>query len=145
MFTWYFVDGVLILKFSVSPGLTLIWVAKPWIVSSPSSSTCHSAGGTPSLEFSQTIGLVTGAAQGPVSAAVAGAVPPPIRVKRMNAAQSAATNARATRYAWRCSLEAVITTDNATRPVQTCAAGRRCRMKKGLVRGAAGAAEGPDE
>src|ERR1700760_1961219 len=126
MFTWYFVDGVLILKFSVSPGLTLIWVAKPWIVSSPSSSTCHSAGGTPSLEFSQTIGLVIGAAQGPVTAADAGAPPPVTGGRRINAATRTAPNAEATKWTRRYSLGAVITLNNVSSTGRTCAVARKC-------------------
>src|ERR1700679_3536992 len=109
MLMWYFVDGVLILKLSVWPTLTLIWVAKPWIVSSPIPSTCQSSGLRPGFEFSQATGLVTGASQGPVSAAAAGAAPPPACVKRMNAATRAATNAGATKWTRRYSLEAVIT------------------------------------
>ena len=35
MSRWYAVDGVLILKVTVWPALTLIDVAKPWIAGSP--------------------------------------------------------------------------------------------------------------
>src|SRR5580692_62812 len=95
MLMWYFVDGVWILKFSVSPTLTLIEVAKPWIDSSPMPLICHWFGGTPGFEFSQTIGLVTGTAHGPVSAAAASGAPPPAVVKKRNATARVTTNSGA--------------------------------------------------
>src|ERR1700757_4602409 len=57
MSMWYFVDGVLILKFSVWPTFTLIDVAKPWIVESPAPLICQSVGASPGSWFSQTIGF----------------------------------------------------------------------------------------
>src|SRR5690349_13116779 len=64
MSMWYFVDGVLILNDSVCPTLTLIDVAKPWIVASPAPLTCQSLAGSPGCVFSQAITLVTGGPQG---------------------------------------------------------------------------------
>ena len=65
---WYEVAGVLILKDSVWPGVTLICVAKPWIKGSPAPFTCQSLGGSPGSVFSQAITLVTGGPHGPVCA-----------------------------------------------------------------------------
>jgi hypothetical protein len=65
---WYELDGVLILKLSVSPAFTLIDVAKPWIVESPDPLTCQSASGSPCCAFSQAITLVTGGPHGPAAA-----------------------------------------------------------------------------
>src|ERR1700743_1889765 len=131
----YLVAVVLILNCSVSPGLTLIAVAKPWMLSSPIPSISQFAAGSPSFEFSQTIGFTTGSAQGPVSAATAGAAPAPAWIKRMNAAKSTATNAEAAplkaRREWVCS---VITPINAWRRGGTFVRGREKRRKKGLVR-----------
>src|SRR5215472_13456845 len=67
MSMWYEVAGVLILKDSVWPAVTLIDVAKPWIEGSPSPLTCQSLGGSPGSEFSQAITLVTGGAPGPAA------------------------------------------------------------------------------
>ena len=58
----------LILKLIVSPVLTLICVAKPWIVESPAPATSQSDVGVPGLVFSHATGLVTGVAQGSVAA-----------------------------------------------------------------------------
>src|SRR5258708_27460675 len=69
MSMWYLVDGVLILKFMVCPGVTLICVAKPWIVESPAPLTCQSPGGSPGTMFSQAITLVTGGPHGLAAAA----------------------------------------------------------------------------
>src|SRR5260370_41092474 len=69
MSIWYDVAGVLILKYSVAPTLTLIDVAKPWIVESPAPLTCQSLGGSPAKVFSQAITLTTGGPQGPAAAA----------------------------------------------------------------------------
>ena len=55
---WYEVAGVLILKDTVWPGVTLICVAKPWIEGSPAPFTCQSLGGSPGSVFSQAITLV---------------------------------------------------------------------------------------
>ena len=55
---WYELAGVLILKDSVWPGVTLICVAKPWIEGSPAPFTCQSLGGSPGSVFSQAITLV---------------------------------------------------------------------------------------
>src|ERR1700753_249727 len=108
----YLLALVLILKDSVSPGLTLIAVAKPWMLSSPISSISQSPGGSPSLVFSQATGFVTGSAQRPVSAAAADVTPPACR-KKMNAAAKAATNTEAARLApRRCLLGSIITPDN---------------------------------
>jgi hypothetical protein len=48
------------LKLTVSPRLTLMRVAKPWIVGLPSRSTFHSDGGLPGRLFSHAILLSTG-------------------------------------------------------------------------------------
>ncbi len=77
---WYEEAGVLILKLTVWPTSVLIWVAKPWIDSSPIPSICQLAGGSPGLEFSQATGLTIGAAQGLASAA--DAVGPPVLSSR---------------------------------------------------------------
>src|SRR5258707_8679600 len=69
MSMWYEAAGVLILKDSVWPTFTLIDVAKPWIVWSPSPLTCQSLGGSPGSEFSQAITLVTGGPHGPAAKA----------------------------------------------------------------------------
>src|SRR5215472_5442800 len=69
MSMWYEVAGVLILKDSVWPAVTLIDVAKPWIEGSPSPVTCQSLGGSPGSEFSQAITLVTGGPHGPAAKA----------------------------------------------------------------------------
>ena len=61
---WYDVDGVLILKISVSPAFTLIDVAKPWIVESPIPFTCQSLVGSPGSWFSHAIVLAQAAAAG---------------------------------------------------------------------------------
>src|SRR4051794_33836794 len=73
MSMWYFVAGVLILKRTVSPGLTLIDVANPWIVVDPAPVTCQVLGASPGLLFSQAMTLVTGGPQG--SAARAAGTP----------------------------------------------------------------------
>src|SRR5215468_8503392 len=64
MSMWYDVDGVLILKDSVSPGCTLIDVAKPWIVESPIPFTTQSLCGSPASWFSHAIALAQAAAAG---------------------------------------------------------------------------------
>src|SRR5215471_18802184 len=64
MSMWYEFDGVLILKFSVSPAFTLIDVAKPWIVESPIPFTCQSLTGSPGSWFSHAIVLAQAAAAG---------------------------------------------------------------------------------
>src|SRR5215475_16034350 len=69
MSMWYLVDGVLILKLMVCPGVTLIDVAKPWIVESPAPLTCQSLAGSPVCVFSQAITLVTGGPHGLAAAA----------------------------------------------------------------------------
>jgi hypothetical protein len=52
--------------------LTLIEVAKPWIVESPAPLTCQALGAVPGREFSQAMTLTTGGPHGP--AALAGDV-----------------------------------------------------------------------
>ena len=49
--------GCLILKFSVCPTLTLMLVAKPWIVASPAPATCQSLIGSPGSWFSHCTGF----------------------------------------------------------------------------------------
>src|ERR1700744_885061 len=120
MLMWYFVDGVLILKLSVPPTLTLIWVAKPWIVSSPIPSTCHFSGSTPGFEFSQATGFCTGTAQRPVSAAAAEVTPPPASVTKTKAARRRNADARAALNTRRYWLGAVITPNNGSRTAETC-------------------------
>src|SRR5919205_2920090 len=53
----------LILKEIVSPSLTLIAVAKPWMDGSPSFRISHDDGSAPGLVFSQATGLATGGVQ----------------------------------------------------------------------------------
>src|ERR1700761_95584 len=91
----YLVAVVLILNCSVSPGLTEIAVANPWMLSSPIPLISQLSPGSPSLVFSQATGFCTGAAHSGDSAAAAGAAKPPAWIKRMNAATMAATNAGA--------------------------------------------------
>ena len=62
------------LKWTVWPWLTLMSVAKPWMVASPDPLMSHSVAGFPALVFSQAIGLVIGASHG---AAAAGEAPAP--------------------------------------------------------------------
>jgi hypothetical protein len=52
------------LKLIDCPTFTLIFVAKPWMESSPTPVTSQSDFGVPGLEFSHATGFVTGAAQG---------------------------------------------------------------------------------
>ena len=59
----------LILNATVSPLLTLIAVAKPWIESSPALSISHVLGSAPGWVFSQATGFVTGGSQGAAWAA----------------------------------------------------------------------------
>ena len=66
---WYLVDGVLILKLIVCPGVTLIDVPKPWIAGSPAPLTCQSLAGSPVCVFSHAITLVTGGPHGLAAAA----------------------------------------------------------------------------
>src|SRR5438445_795609 len=56
----YAVAGVLILNTTVLASLTLMSVAKPWIVASPASlvGMLHWLGGVPAWAFSHTIGLL---------------------------------------------------------------------------------------
>src|SRR5262245_33113728 len=56
----------------LSPTFTLISVAKPWIVGSPSALISHSVRGFPGLQFSETI-LFGGAVHGLTPGLVAGA------------------------------------------------------------------------
>jgi hypothetical protein len=56
------------LKLIACPRLTLIFVAKPWMVGSPAPATSQSDVGVPGLEFSHATGLVTGVAQGSAAA-----------------------------------------------------------------------------
>src|SRR4051794_5695317 len=91
MLTWYFDAAVLILNFSTSPTSTLIAVAKPWIDASPIPSICQLAGGIPGFEFSQAIGLVTGAAQGSPAAA---AESPPRKTKTIDTAAPRTASAK---------------------------------------------------
>jgi hypothetical protein len=49
---------VSILNPTVSPGVTLISVANPWIAGSPAPATSHWLAGVPGSPFSQTIGLL---------------------------------------------------------------------------------------
>src|SRR4030095_7856038 len=60
----YFGESVSILKERVSPRLTLMSVANPWIVESPELLISHSVRAFPGLQFSATI-LLAGEAQGP--------------------------------------------------------------------------------
>src|SRR6516164_2060315 len=57
------------LKFSVWPALTLMAVAKPWMVESPELLSFQSLGGSPGCVFSQATGLTTGGPHGPPAAA----------------------------------------------------------------------------
>src|SRR5262245_56869819 len=71
MLMWYFVDGVLILKRTVSPAWTLVCVAKPWIVRSPARVMPQSEFGVPGFEFSHAIRLVTGGSHAAAAAGTA--------------------------------------------------------------------------
>src|SRR5579862_3701687 len=71
MSMWYFVDGVLILNCSTPPTFTLIWVAKPWMESSPVPES-HFDWGVPGRLFSHATGLMIGA-PGLAAAATVGA------------------------------------------------------------------------
>ena len=79
------------MKLIACPTLTLIFVAKPWMVESPSPATSQSDVGVPGLEFSHATGLVTGVAQGSVAAW-------PVAGSRASAA-AAATRPRISRLA----------------------------------------------
>ncbi len=50
-------DAALILNLTVEPGLTLIAVAKPWMLSLPAREMSHSVGSLPGLLFSHAIAL----------------------------------------------------------------------------------------
>jgi hypothetical protein len=63
------VDGVLILNWTVSPGCTLIDVAKPWMVADPDPEICQSLAGVPGNEFSHAIAFTTGGPHGPAAPA----------------------------------------------------------------------------
>ena len=71
---WKFEVAEEILNEIVSPLLTLIAVAKPWIDSSPYPSTSHWLRGTPACVFSHATALTTGGVHGAASDA-AGARP----------------------------------------------------------------------
>src|ERR1700760_1310439 len=128
MSMWYFVDGVLILKVSVPPTLTLIEVAKPWMLLSPAPSICQFPGGSPGFEFSHAIGFVTGAAQGFVSVVAAEAVPPPDCATKTMAARRRNGDARAAPKTRR-GMGVVITCINEVTTGQTCAARGAARTK----------------
>src|SRR5712692_10626283 len=59
---------VLILKWTVWPWLTLISVAKPWMLRSPASLMSHSVEGLPGFEFSQAMAFAIGGLQEKVCA-----------------------------------------------------------------------------
>src|SRR5690349_15181144 len=67
MSMWYDEAVLLILNWTVPPRLTLIDVAKPWIVGSPELLSCQSLGGSPCLVFSHAITLTTGGPHGPAA------------------------------------------------------------------------------
>src|SRR5579863_7215399 len=69
MSMWYDFDEVLILKYSVCPTVTLVDVAKPWIIGSPAPLTRQSLGGSPGKEFWQAITFTTGGPHGLAAAA----------------------------------------------------------------------------
>ncbi len=64
MSTWKLAVADLILNEIVSPLLTLMAVAKPWIESSPDPSTSHWLGGTPGCVFSHATAFTTGGVHG---------------------------------------------------------------------------------
>src|ERR1043165_5393315 len=64
MSMWYADAGVLILNEMASPALTLIDVAKPWMVESPASLIRQSLSGSPGWVFSHAITLCTGGPHG---------------------------------------------------------------------------------
>ena len=72
---WYALAGVLILNDWVSPTLTLIDVAKPWIVESPAPFTCQLLGAVPGWVFSQAMTFTTGGPHGPAASAGTAATP----------------------------------------------------------------------
>src|SRR5215213_6503000 len=80
---------VLTLNETVWPLLTLMSVAKPWMLGSPAPPTSHSLAGLPGLEFSHTIGFTTGGSHGP--AALVG------RVAAIASSKPAKANASQTR------------------------------------------------
>src|ERR1700674_1599812 len=92
---WYEVAGVLILKWTVSPTLTLISVANPWMVESPEKLIDQSLEGVPGREFSQPITLTRGGPQGLVASTGIGRIDPAIELPTA----SVATDTSAT--AWR--------------------------------------------
>src|SRR3954454_8578831 len=69
MSKWNAVAPVSTLNFTVSPWLTLISVAKPWMAELPAPLMSHSLAGLPTLVFSHAIGLVIGASHGAAWAA----------------------------------------------------------------------------
>ncbi|WBB95758.1 MULTISPECIES: hypothetical protein [unclassified Solwaraspora] len=79
------------LKPICSPAFTLIEVAKPWIVGSPTPEMSHTELGVPDLLFSQAITLI-GGAHGSVDADAAGIAI--IRVAIMTMAVATATKCR---------------------------------------------------
>src|SRR5215210_4642680 len=87
MSSWYELVTELILKWTVSPLLTEMSLAKPWMPGSPSPTMSHSVLGLPGLEFSQAISLVTGGSHG--AAEATGAAAPSAIALRTPAASSA--------------------------------------------------------
>src|SRR4051794_37378822 len=67
MSSWYDLAGVFTLKRTASPTLTLISVAKPWMVELPAPLTSQVVDGVPGWMFSHATGV--GAAQGSAAAA----------------------------------------------------------------------------
>ena len=68
MSMWYETAVVRILNSTVSPTLTLIAVANPWMLGSPDPDSPQSLSGVPGSRFSQAMVFDVGGAQGVVSA-----------------------------------------------------------------------------
>src|SRR5919107_3293354 len=81
----YVVEVVFTLKPMAAPRLTLMSVAKPWMVELPDPVMSHWLRGVPGFVFSQAISFTTGASQGAAAAGGAGGArgrgegPPPAR------------------------------------------------------------------
>src|SRR2546423_1854502 len=95
MSKWYEVAGVLILKWTVSPGFTLISVENPWMVESPEPLIDQSLDGVPARVFSQAITFTTGGPQGLAASTCIGGIEPAMELPTRSVATD--TRARASR------------------------------------------------
>ena len=94
----YAVAGVSILNPTVSPRLTLMSVAKPWIELLPAPVMPHSLSGLPGFVFSQATGLTTGASHGAAFAGAAGTTA--VRTAAISTAARRPPSARDRRPPW---------------------------------------------